>query len=64
MHGLIQIIAMNEEAQRFHDEGLYQEPTMLLKNIDYGSECLRRAYEKMQSITIGGKDAKRDTRTD
>jgi hypothetical protein len=52
MHGLIQIIGMNEEAQRFWEDGVKQSPTMLLKNIDYGSDRLRRAYEKMQRITI------------
>jgi hypothetical protein len=51
MHGLIQIIAMNEEAQRWHEEGIKQPPVMLLRDIDYGSERLRLAYEKMQSIT-------------
>jgi hypothetical protein len=51
MHGLIEIIAMNEEAQRFWEDGVEQPPTMLLKNIDYGSERLRRAYEKSQLIT-------------
>ena len=55
MHGLIQIIGMNEEAQRFWEEGIHQPPTMLLKNIDYGSERLRRAYEKMQLITVQGE---------
>ena len=52
MHGLIQIIAMNEEAQRFWEDGVHQPPTMLLKGIDYGSERLRKAYEKMQRITV------------
>jgi hypothetical protein len=51
MHGLIQIIAMNEEAQRFYEDGVEQAPTMLLRNIDYGSDRLRQAWEKMQSIT-------------
>ena len=52
MHGLIQIIAMNEEAQRNHEQGRREQaPTMLLRNIDYGSDRLRQAWEKMQSIT-------------
>jgi hypothetical protein len=51
MYGLIQMIAMNEEAQRCHEEGIKQPPVMLLKDVDYGSERFRQAYEKMQKLS-------------
>jgi hypothetical protein len=52
MHGLIQIIAMNEEAQRNHEQGRREQaPTMLLKGVDYGSQQLRRDYNRSLLIS-------------
>jgi hypothetical protein len=54
MHGLKETIWMNEEAQKFWEDGKQQSPTLRVGNLDFTDERFKAAWDKMLHLSVGG----------